>query len=316
MRKSEHHVGDRDTGSEPLPIDETGSGEEQTDARAWVPPHTDTSASDKQSAAPALRVWWTLRFLDDIRPWGGSNVTRIYGISDCVIAVAFTLFVVNIHQPPAGLSEAQLQDFLRQDMLADILFYLGTYLGVASSWISHYRILTYLKRSSSSFIVLNVLFLASIVFLPVPVLFFYLYSNQAEIWRLFALTQVVTSIALLLMWVIARTDHLLDPETPAEYLCSTSVRLIAIPLGTLLSIGISFYNVWVAEGIFLIFYVLGWFLRGIFFSPPPRGRLPGGDRPHVLDYRQYDRGSDHLPDYHHHERLTVQQRAIFFDGAE
>jgi TMEM175 potassium channel family protein len=213
-----------------------------------------------------------MRLLDDIRPTPGSNVVRIYGLSDCVIAVAFTLFVVNIHLPPDGLSESQLQNFIKQDILPDILFYLGTYIVVASSWISHYRIITYLKRSSSSFIILNVVFLASIVFLPVPVVFFYIYRNQAEIWRLFAFTQVVTSTTLLLMWVVARADHLLDPEIPLEYRSYTTARLLIIPLGTLLSIGISFYNVFFAEGIFLLFYILGWVLRSLYYRHNPEGR--------------------------------------------
>jgi uncharacterized membrane protein len=217
-----------------------------------------------------------MRFLEDIRPTPGSNVTRIYGISDCVIAVAFTLFVVNIHLPPDGLSESQLQNFIKQDILPDILFYLGTYLVVASSWISHYRIITYLKRSSSSFIILNVVFLASIVFLPVPVVFFYIYRNQAEIWRVFALTQVVTSTTLLLMWVVARAERLLDPEIPPEYLRYTTARLIVIPLGTLLSIGISFYSVWIAEGIFLFFYVMGWFLHSLYYRHNPGERYLAG----------------------------------------
>ena len=82
-----------------------------------------------------------MRLLEDIRPTPGSNVTRIDGLSDCVIAVAFTLFVVNMHLPPDGLSESQLQTYIKQDILPDILFYLGTYLVVASSWISHYRII-------------------------------------------------------------------------------------------------------------------------------------------------------------------------------
>src|SRR2546430_11548578 len=98
-----------DTGSEPLPIDEPDSVEQQTDALAPVLQHTDKNASIKQPAAPAPRTQRITRFIDDIRPTPGSNVQRIYGISDCVIAVAFTLFVVNIHLPPDGLSESQLQ---------------------------------------------------------------------------------------------------------------------------------------------------------------------------------------------------------------
>jgi uncharacterized membrane protein len=123
---------------------------------------------------------------------------------------------------------------------------------------------------------LNVVFLASIVFLPVPVLFFYLYGNQAEVWRVFALTQVVTSTTLLLMWVVARADHLLDPETPLEYQRYITARLLFIPLGTLLSIGLSFSNVWLAEGLFLFFYVMSWFLRSIFYHRHSEGRYLTG----------------------------------------
>ena len=151
-------------------------------------------------------------------------------------------------------------------MLPKIVYFLPAYIVVASSWVSHYRILTYLKRSSSLFIILNVLFLASIVFLPVPLLFFYQYGNQSGVWQVFAITQMVTSTTLLCMWIVARVDQLLDPEIPSEYLKATTARLLVIPIGTLLSIGAAFYNVWIAEGIFLAFYVLGWFLHNRYYQ--------------------------------------------------
>jgi uncharacterized membrane protein len=112
---------------------------------------------------------------------------------------------------------------------------------------------------------LNVLFLASIVFLPVPVAFFYRYGNQTGSLLVFACTQLVTSVTLLLMWVEALVDHLLDPAIPPEYRGYTTARLVVIPIGTLFAIGFAFYNVWVAEAILLFFYVLGWFLRGFLY---------------------------------------------------
>ena len=227
--------------------------------------HSGDSASAMHTRAPASRTQQKASFVDAFRSQPGSNVQRIYGISDCVIAVAFTLLVENIRLPSAGLSEPQLQSYILHTILPDLLVYLFSYLVVASSWISHYRIFTYLQRSSSLFIMLNVLFLASIVFLPVTVVFFYGYGNQAAVWQVFATTQVVTSATLLLMWVVARVDHLLDSEVPPEYLRYTTARLFVIPIGTLLSIGIAFYNVWVAEGIFLFFYVLGWSLRSLYY---------------------------------------------------
>lgn len=210
------------------------------------------------------------------QPVPGSDVERIYGISDCVIAVAFTLVVVNIHLPPGGLSESQLRDFITHNVLYDLPAYLATYVIVASSWISHYRIFTYLRRSNSLFIMLNVVFLGSIVFLPVPVAFFYRYGNQAGAWQLFASTQLVTSAALLLMWVVARADRLLEPEMPVEYLRYTTARLLVIPLGTLLTIGVAFLSVWAAEGVFLLFYVLGWFLRSLYYRHHTAGGYPEG----------------------------------------
>jgi uncharacterized membrane protein len=254
-----------DSGSEPLPAEEPDSAQQNTNATAPVLHHIDKSSPVNNPVTPVPPTQRITRFIDDIRPTPGSNVVRIYGISDCVIAVAFTLFVVNIALPPDGLSTSQLQNFIRQDLLPKILAFLPTYVVVASSWVSHYRILTYLKRSSSLFIILNVVFLASIVFLPVPVLFFYQYGNQSGVWQVFAITQMVTSTTLLCMWVVARGDHLLDPDIPSEYLRSTTARLFVIPLGTLLSIGVAFYNVWIAEGIFLAFYVLGWFLHTFYY---------------------------------------------------
>jgi len=259
-----------ETENEPLPTGERASIEQQTDAIAPLPPQTDKVPSVQQPVPHAPRIQRITRFFDDIRPTPGSNVMRIYGLSDCVIAVAFTLFIVNIHLPPDDLNEPQLQSFITNNILSsEIPFYLVSYLVVASSWISHYRILTYLKRSSSLFMLLNVVFLASIVFLPVPLAFFYQYGNQAGVWQVFASTQVITSTTLLLMWVVARGDHLLDPETPPEYLRYTTVRLLVIPLGTLLSVGIAFFNVWIAEGIFLLFYLLAWVLRSIFYRHHP-----------------------------------------------
>lgn len=64
-----------------------------------------------------------------------------------------------------------------------------------------------MKCSNSFFIILNVLFLASIVFLPVPVEFFYRYGNHAGSLLVFACTQLITSVTLLLMWIVAKVDH-------------------------------------------------------------------------------------------------------------
>lgn len=210
------------------------------------------------------------------QPQPGSDVRRVIALSDCVIAVAFTLLAEEIRFPAVGLSEAQLLNFLIHSLLPDVLLYLISYLVVASSWVSHDRILSVTQRSTGVFIMLNVLLLASIVFLPVPIVLFYLYGNQATVWMLYALAQLFTSAMLLLLWIEVRTAHLLKQAISHDYLTSTTLRLLIIPLGAFISIGIALYSVVLAEVSFLLSLFLLWFLRAIYYRRRQTNSLIAG----------------------------------------
>lgn len=204
-------------------------------------------------------------FVDAFQSSPESDISRIIALSDCVIAVAFTLLVVNIRLPSGNLSESQLANYILNLILPDTLVYLFSYIVVIVSWISHYHIFNYIKRSSSIFIILNVLFLGSIVFLPIPVAVFYIYGNRSVVWILYASTQLVTSTTLLFMWLDARIDNLLGSDRSADMLTATTMRLLVLPLCTLISIVIALYNVLLAEGIFIFSYLLGLLLHSIYY---------------------------------------------------
>jgi uncharacterized membrane protein len=255
------------TGSEPLQNTQSAPDQQPTgrDSSSWLrqadtgqPLYRPGDPAPPPQPPPSPRA-------EAVEPTPGSNIVRIYGLSDCVMAVAFTLFVENIRLPPQGLNASQLRNFITHDMLVDIAYYCGAYLVVASSWISHYRIVTYLQHSNSLFILVNVVFLGSIVFLPVPIALFYRQHHQDGVWQMFAGTQAVTSLSLLLLWIVAQTDHLLDTEIPAEYRRYTTARLLIISLGTALSFAVAFWSVPLAEGIFLSLFVLGWLLHGLIY---------------------------------------------------
>jgi uncharacterized membrane protein len=229
------------------------------------PHQSDEIVAEMHSLAPASQMHKSESFVDEFQPQPGSNIDRIIALSDCVIAVAFTLLVVNIRLPSGNLSEPQILSYILHSLLPDVLVYLFSYIVVTISWISHYHIFTYMKRSNGIFIMLDVLFLASIVFLPVPVALFYLYGNQSVVWILYAATQLVTSTVLLLIWLDARKDHLLDPAIQADFLKVTTLRLLVLPLSALISIGIALYNVQLAVGIFILSYFLGLLLHSLYY---------------------------------------------------
>jgi uncharacterized membrane protein len=269
------------TGSEPVQNADSAPDQPAGHELSSVLPPADQSAqsADQSQHGSERRPAQPSAAAEALQPTPGSNVVRIYGISDCVLAVAFTLFVENIRLPPAGLSADQLRTFVTNDMLPDIAYYFGAYLVVASSWISHYRVISYLRQSNSLFILLNVVFLGTIVFLPVPIALFYQHANQTGVWQLFSGTQALTSLTLLLLWVVARADHLLDEHMPAEYLRYTTARLIIISFGTLLSFTLAFWSVAAAIGVFLSLFVLAWLLHGFMQHFDRRlGYLPGTTR--------------------------------------
>ncbi len=185
-----------------------------------------------------------------------SNVARITSLSDCVTAVALTLIVVNIQLPPTGLSETEVQSFVLGTLLPQLGIYLFSYVIVASSWISHAQLFYYVRRSSGLLVILNLLFLATIVFLPVPITLFFVYGNQSEAWILFAATQVVTGLLLFLIWVCSRSARFLDASVPPRFFLATTFRLLFIPLGFLLSIPLALVNVLLAEVGFILLYVV------------------------------------------------------------
>src|SRR6266566_2561454 len=113
-----------DTENESLPTEERTSTEQQTDAIAQVPPQTGNAPLVGQPVTPVPQMQRITRFLEGFQATPGSNDTRIFGLSDCVIAVAFTLVIVNIRLPPEGLNESQLQSFITHNILSDeIPFY-------------------------------------------------------------------------------------------------------------------------------------------------------------------------------------------------
>jgi uncharacterized membrane protein len=183
-----------------------------------------------------------------------SNVSRITSLSDCVTAVALTLIVVNIQLPPRGLSEVEIQSFVLGSLLPQLGIYLFSYVIVATSWISHAQLFYYVRQSSGLLVMLNVLFLATIVFLPVPITLFFVYGNQAEAWILFAATQVVTGSLLFLIWVYSRSARFLDTSVPPPFFLATTFRLLFIPMSFLISIPLALVRVRLAEVGFVLLY--------------------------------------------------------------
>jgi uncharacterized membrane protein len=89
---------------------------------------------------------------------------RLLLFSDGVIAVALTLATISIRLPTdkelTNLSEllTELGPYLLTNLIAFVI--------VGSYWYEHWRFFRYIKSSTTALVIWNLLFLASLVFLP------------------------------------------------------------------------------------------------------------------------------------------------------
>ncbi|MDQ2906164.1 MAG: TMEM175 family protein [Chloroflexota bacterium] len=96
----------------------------------------------------------------------GKETGRLEAFSDGVFSVAITLLVLNIKIPAADASPIQL---LGEGPM--LLAYVTSFATIGVMWINHHRLFTYIKRTDTVLLLLNLLLLAIIVFIPVPTAF-------------------------------------------------------------------------------------------------------------------------------------------------
>ena len=90
---------------------------------------------------------------------------RIEAFSDGVFAVAITLLVLNL-QPPKPL-QVDLVTWLVQQWPAYLAF-VTSFATIGVMWMNHHRLFTYITRSDSGLMGLNLLLLMLIVLVPFP----------------------------------------------------------------------------------------------------------------------------------------------------
>ena len=89
--------------------------------------------------------------------------------SDGVFTVALTLLVVDLSVPDlaSGFSEADLQRAL-EAQFPNVLAFLLTFWVVAAYWLTHHRHFRLIHRYDGRLLLLNLVFLMTIVFIPWP----------------------------------------------------------------------------------------------------------------------------------------------------
>jgi len=172
---------------------------------------------------------------------------RVAFFSDAVFAIAMTLLVVGIGIP--HVRDVKLEHALG-DKSAEIFSFFLSFVVIGFYWLAHHRFFATLGRIDRRFMELNLLFLATIAFMPFPTALVGVYGSRPTAVVLYASTLATASLLSALMIWRAQAVGLLRRKmstavfrwTVVASLATVVVFLVSIPIAYLVSPSAALYS--------------------------------------------------------------------------
>jgi uncharacterized membrane protein len=164
--------------------------------------------------------------------------SRVANFSDGVFAVAITLLVLSI--PIPDLSGAHVNDLgdRLKDVRPEIAAYLLSFAVIGRFWISHHALLGSIGKPDRRLAGLNLIYLAVIVFIPIPTELVGRYGNEFAAFAWYAVTISLAILASLAMQLYVIRNDLLKADAP-RYRTDDLVIATLLPVSIFLgSIGL------------------------------------------------------------------------------
>ncbi len=169
------------------------------------------------------------------------NTNRLESFSDGVSAVAITLLVLNMHIPAVsdetGLARALLQ-------WPTYLSYFASFLMIGIIWANHHYLFTWIKRTDHGLLLINTIFLMSLVLIPFATDVLTTYPKLTAAALFYSAILFLTALLFNAIWWYALKDHrLVDKKLPNKLARAITRTYLWAPLLYLLSLVISLINV-------------------------------------------------------------------------
>jgi uncharacterized membrane protein len=163
---------------------------------------------------------------------GTDDTGRIQLFSDAVIGIAMTLAVAQIEFPMLGEDSKGALEAVKHQWPLLHAFLVGIVI-MGVYWFFHYQLFRLIKRHDTRLIMLNSLFLLSIILMFVPINWLVNYYDTPGMHAhfFFGVWQTLTALVLALMWRhVSRQKRLLASDTRDEQIKHFGIMAIANPL--------------------------------------------------------------------------------------
>jgi uncharacterized membrane protein len=175
-----------------------------------------------------------------------------FGDAIFAFAITFMTLAIDITDLPPNLTESELLSRL-YDVYPQVESYIISFAVIAIFWISYHQVFNFIKESHISMVYLNLLFLLLITFLSITTSLVIDYGSYQIPYVIFCVVVIMTSSLLALIWWYATKDYrLVDKDIHPFLVRGIMVNLLLIPFVFAISILVSFFNLDIAQYLWLI----------------------------------------------------------------
>lgn len=159
---------------------------------------------------------------------------------------------IDIPNLSPNLTESELLSRL-YDMYPQVESYIISFAVIAIFWVSYHQVFNFIKESHISMVYLNLLFLLFITFLSVSTSLVINYGSYQIPYVLYCILVIMTSSLLALIWWFGTKDYrLIDKNIHPLFIKGVMVNILLIPLVFAISIIISFFDLNIAQYLWLV----------------------------------------------------------------
>jgi len=159
---------------------------------------------------------------------------------------------IDIPDLPNNLTETQLLSRLG-DLYPQVESYIISFAVISIFWISYHQVFNFITRSHISMVYLNLLFLLLITFLSITTSLVIEYGSYQIPYVIYCVVVILTSSLLALIWWHATKDYrLVAKDTNPLLIRGIMLNLLLVPFVFAISIVVSFFNLDIAQYVWLV----------------------------------------------------------------
>ena len=188
---------------------------------------------------------------------GKIRLEHVISFSDAIFAFSITFMAISIqipNLPQNNLTQLQVISTL-SELRPQLEIYALSFMIVGVYWISYHRVFNHIRSSHSILVWLNLLFLFFVTLISFATDIDLKYGNFHFIFLVYASVLTITGSILAVIWLEASKGNLLDKSITKLQNRLMFYDLLIPPGIFLISIGISFIDIQVAQYFWILIFV-------------------------------------------------------------